>query len=278
MAANGNTAAVELIAGNDGSLARLVATAITLSTQSGGQRIDVLKLIGTVAYFAGPVYIGNNIRIDPSVPGIVFDNGSAAAVLGIGYGANKDLVMWLGPSMDPSQMTKANAHFYFGTDATAFFGGAIRAGTLSNSVQGTSVDSAATTTLGPFGTNGGAITVPWSYSYTRVGSRSGRQTVSGAPSATITLYRTITGQAEQQVSQFNVAGQSSAEYDGENQKTDFTESMSGSATFSDNVGGTQNRTYRIAISNRVVSTFNGTTYNNQADGVTQTLSITSSEG
>ena len=248
------------------------------NSRPGGPLVAVLTLVGGLAYFANAVFVGRNIRIDPTVPGLVVDNGSAAIVLGDGFGSNRDLFFWAGPSMATGNMTRSNARMYIGTDATAFFGGAIRAGTLSNSVQGTSVDPAATTTLGPFGTNGGAITVPWSYSYTRLGSRSGRQTVSGAPSATITLYRTITGQAEQQVSQFNVSGQSSAEYDGENQKTDFTESMSGSATFSDNVGGTQNRTYRVAISNRVISTFNGNTYNNQADGQTQTLSITSSEG
>ena len=278
VAANGNAAAVELIAGNDGSLARLVATAITLSTQSGGQRIDVLKLIGTVAYFAGPVFVGTNMRLDPSVPGLIIDNGSAAIVLGNSFGANGDLFFWAGPSMATGQMTKANARMYFGTDATAFFGGAIRAGTLSNSVQGTSIDPAATTTLGPFGTNGGAITVPWSYSYTRVGNRAGRNTVSGSPSATITLYETITGQAERQVGQLNVSGQATAGYEAENNVTGFTESMSGAATFTDSVGGTQNRTFRIAISNRVQATFNGSAYQGQADGVTQTLSITSSEG
>lgn len=54
--------------------------------------------------------------------------------------------------------------------------------------------------------------------------------------------------------------------------------MSGSATFSDNAGGMQKRSHQVAISNRVISMFNGNTRNHQADGGTQTLSIASSEG
>ena len=264
--------------GQAGSAIAIAADYISLYNRAAGSIIKALQVIGGNVYVANRLYVGSTIYLDPAIPAIVFDNGSAAFALGTRLGANADMIAWFGPSQPVTSMTRTNAAFYLGTDGTAFFSGAIRAGKLYNSIQGTDSGASAQTTLGPFGTQGGTITVPWSYSWYRTGQRVGNQSASGSTSVTVTLYRTAAGQAEQQVDQLNVTGQTTAEFDGEYNNTLFTETMSGSKTFSDTYGGTLNRTYRVQISNRVITTFNGSTYQNKPDGIQQTLGLVSSEG
>jgi hypothetical protein len=64
---------------------------------------------------------------------IVFNGGGYMKVIGIGFGANANLLEWFGPSLaSVGQCTKANAIDYQAIDGTAFFGGNILITTGAN--------------------------------------------------------------------------------------------------------------------------------------------------
>ncbi|MHB8286372.1 MAG: hypothetical protein ACYDD1_17100, partial [Caulobacteraceae bacterium] len=278
IAASGSTpAVVQLLSGDGTSLAKFMAAAITLTNVMGsGAMVDVLTLVDGLAYFAGKVFIGSTIYLDPSVPALIVNTGSAALAIGGPFGSD-NLIFWFGPAIAPASMTKANATIFFDAAGDARFTGSISAGTLSNSIQGTDTSTTATTTLGPFGTDGNPITIAWSYTYRRNGSRSpGSSTVSGVPTATVTLYQTVEGGAETAVASQNISGSTSAIDTGDGYAV-LSETLSMSSTFTDSLGGTANRTYRVAVSNRVSATFGGSTYNGQADHLAQNISIVTSE-
>lgn len=74
--------------------------------------------------------IGSQWNLAPGGGRIVLDTGSHMKVIGVGFGANSDLIEWYGPKMAITACTKANAITYVGTDGSAYFGGTLRAGTV----------------------------------------------------------------------------------------------------------------------------------------------------
>jgi len=259
-AAGGQEAKAELTAGNDGSLIRLVASKLALATNSGGVPYDILSIIGTVVRFSRPVEI--------SV-------GSATLCLGPGFGASNDLLMWFGPAVAQSAMTKGNATFWMDTGGAAYFGGALLSGTLSNSSTGTETNVPVSNTLGPFGTNGNPIGVNWSYTWTRQGYRTGNSTPSGGFSAVVRLYRTIAGGAETLVDTKTVTGSISYEYDAGEGITSFLETASQGFTYTDTAGGTQARTYRVEVASR--SSYSVPGGSSTLDGIVQRYGIATRE-
>lgn len=98
---------------------------------------------------------------------VIFNNGVVMRVQGVGFGADGDLISWFGPTMPIADCSRANATSYEATDGDAYFGGSLSAGLLRNSATGTLLEANASVQLGPFRSDGGPITVVFTYSYTR---------------------------------------------------------------------------------------------------------------
>lgn len=85
---------------------------------------------------------------------IIFDNGTYMKVQGIGFGSNNQFIEWFGPSVaDFTQCTEANSISYLKTDGSAYFGGTLNAGTITNSTR-TTLASQTSLDLGPFSSSG----------------------------------------------------------------------------------------------------------------------------
>lgn len=108
--AGGDPFDVLLKAGPDGSLARIIATALVLGNIVGGNSVEVLKLIGGEAYFSAPVSTtisGRRLTIGP------------------GFGVSGGLVLWFGPSgTATATMSRTNGYFALGTDGKVYYGNA----------------------------------------------------------------------------------------------------------------------------------------------------------
>ena len=95
---------------------------------------------------------------------VVLDTGTYMKVMGLGFGSSNQFVEWYGPKMALNLCTEANAVAYLKVDGSAYFGGSLSAGILSNSIVNSNIGVyPQSTTLGPFGTNGGSKTVVLSY-------------------------------------------------------------------------------------------------------------------
>lgn len=277
---------VQAIAGS--ALAGIRAKANSTGGSQIGMIADSIALFNTVLGVAqevftasgGNIFIKNNLSLGalgeillvPSLPAIIWTIGSAKLV--IGKLPNDSMILWFGPSMSYTAMTKSNATIWADTNGNAYFGGSIIAGALSNSRQGTDTSVGASTSVGPFATLGHAITVAWSYTFTRSGRQTAGSPLPANPSATIRLYRTIGTGGEVLVDTMSVTGGSTAV---ENGPSDWfvSEQMSGSSTFTDTVGGLDARTYRIEVYARTTGSRPGSTIG--TTNVSQRYSIVTSE-
>ncbi|MET4683678.1 TipJ family phage tail tip protein [Brevundimonas faecalis] len=128
--AGGDPFEVSLRADASGSLAMITATALRFRNILGGAAVDVLKLIGGAAHFAGEVFIGalGQIKIDPSLGAIIWNKDSTRLVIGAGIGAGgQNLLAWFGANtVAPAAMTKANASFFLSSDAPGIGGNNLR--------------------------------------------------------------------------------------------------------------------------------------------------------
>ena len=287
-AAGGNLAQLKIRADSTGSLAGLVAQAVSFANTINGSIVEVMKIIGGSVYITGKLFMGaaGQIELDPTYPLILWKFGNAR--LAIGQLPNDGLFFWFGSggSTAITAMRKNNAKVWFDTNGNSYWGGSIVAGTISNSGQGSLITVPASFTLGPFGTNGGPITVVWSYDYSRTGKRWGNQTggVTGQTTALVRFYRKIGSAAETLIDSMTVTGSFNSYYDAEpvpgqpsgtQGQTFFTEYMGGSRTYTDNAGGTQQRTYRVEVVTRSLRYVPGDS--NQLDDQRQAYGITSSE-
>lgn len=98
---------------------------------------------------------------------IIFNTGAYMQVQGIGFGANRDLVSWYGPTMAIDQCSRANAIDYKTTDGRAYFGGGLSADTLKASNASPDLAGNAQVVVGPFGSNGGVVRIIANWSYDR---------------------------------------------------------------------------------------------------------------
>jgi predicted outer membrane repeat protein len=191
-------------------------------------------------------------------------------VTGAPFGSSSQFIEWYGPYFASlSSCTEANAVYYLKTNGSAYFGGTLSAGTLTNKGETSDLSASAQITVGPFGTNGDPKVVTLSYYFTGnwtqfQGSSTG--TGGGAISATVKLYRKIGAGSETEVATLNVSGTYEYETDGEPYPNGtyarfWSQSMSGSASYTDNDASLSDRTYRAAITAR--STAFGTGTNSQ---------------
>lgn len=202
--------------------------------------------------------IGSQWNINNSNGRIVLDTGTHMKVIGVGFGANGDLVEWYGPKMPISSCSKANGVTWTDTSGNAYFGGNLKAGTLYNAARTTNTAPNAEVVLGPFDTLGQPKTVVVSYSFNKSDvsntlSQQGFTHAGGTPAATIELYRRINGGPETLIATWTFTGDFviSNEPDGPDDATQF---ISGSRTYTDNTGASQ-ITYRAVIASRTLATF-----------------------
>ena len=283
-----NFAKLKVFADRSGSIAELVAQAISFANTVAGQTVEVMRLVAGSVFISGPLYIGPNkeIELNPisSHPHIAIKVGSGR--MAFGRLPNDGLIYWFGSSQEVVNMRKNNATEWRDSSGSAYFGGSIIAGTISNSGHGSLLGVPASFTLGPFGTNGGPINIVWSYDYSRLGRRWGNQTggVTGQTTALVRFYRKIGGAAETLIDSMTVTGNFNAYYEpepvpgqptGTIGQTIFTEYMGGSRTYTDNAGGTEQRTYRVEVVTRSLKYVPGDS--NQSDAQSQKYGITSSE-
>lgn len=104
---------------------------------------------------AGDLYMGTGR--------IIADTGTYMRVLGTGFGVSNQFIEWFGPKMAINLCSPTNAIQYLKTNGDAYFGGSLSAGTLTNKNSTTTVSTTAEVTVGPFGSNGGAITQTMSF-------------------------------------------------------------------------------------------------------------------
>lgn len=181
---------------------------------------------------------------------IVLDTGTHMKVIGVGFGANNDLVEWYGPKMEIAACTKANAITYVGMDGSAYFGGSLKAGTLYNAQRTTNTQVPTEVICGPYATNGKAKTIVISYSFSEQWRYSqmdqGGYSYSGTPYADIEIYRTVAGGTETRITTVRFTGdcQYLNEFDGPDSATI---SIGGSYTYTDNDPALGDRTYRAKI-------------------------------
>ena len=135
---------------------------------SVGQLSAITADMGTV--FAG--MIRNNAgstQFDVTNGRIIFNNGSVMKVSGSGFGTNNQFIEWFGPALSNiNQCSESNATSYLRNDGSAYFGGALLAGTLRNTNATSVLTNNASTTIGPFGSNGNQIVVNASWSWSSV--------------------------------------------------------------------------------------------------------------
>lgn len=267
-----------------GSEIGMVADGIALFNTILGVAEEVLKASGGNVYIRKKLILGGlgEIEFDPSIPAMVITVGSSR--LCFGKIPNDGLVFWFGPSQATANMRKSNATIWMDTAGNAYWGGRIVAGTISNSIRGSNTGVPVSVSVGPFSTNGNPITIVWSYDYIRVARRYGNQTASGATNATVRLYQKVGTGAETLVDTRVITGTTTSFYDAEPIPgqpsgtigyTAFTESKGGSYTYTDNLGGTAQRTYRVEVVARTDTGYGGIAYG--ADQTTQGYGITTSE-
>ncbi|CAM3686961.1 hypothetical protein PMAG_a0396 [Pseudoalteromonas mariniglutinosa NCIMB 1770] len=193
-----------------------------------------------------------------------------------GFGPD-NLWYWYGPRIlsdglpNLNALTKANAIEWKDVSGNIYISGSITAGTLSTSKQTTDLSASAAVAIGPFGSNGGIITIKLSYSVFALSTEADNvcpinftSNVSVAlekknPSGTWSLVDTLTASAS-----------TLCDYESEHNQSYTTTSMFGSLTYTDNDMNTANREYRARILSRG-------TYHTQSNFTRQSISLISSE-
>lgn len=267
------------IAANAITATNIAANAITADKVSAGS-ITAAKLsvtdLSSITANVGTLTAGtirnsaDTFRVDVTNGRTITTTGSFMKVTGAPFGSSSQFIEWYGPYFASlSSCTEANATYYLKTNGSAYFGGTLSAGTLTNRGETSDLSASAQITVGPFGTNGDSKVVTVSYAYNGnwtqfQGSSTG--SASGSISATVKLYRKIGSGSETEVATLNVTGTWSYEtdsepYPGGTYARFWTQAMSGSATYTDADASLADRTYRAAITAR--STQFGTGNNSQ---------------
>lgn len=303
---NGHVTGFELLGGGGTSSFIVTVTNFAVVDPSGGSPFTPFQILGGVVYIKSAAI--QNLQVDKLISGtasaswtqngditvgtgkVIFNNGSVMKIQGLGFGSSNQFLEWYGPTMSLSSCNESNGYMWFKLNGDSYFGGALRAGTLTTSIQNPAVSATAEVETPVFGSNGGTITVTMSFSYTsyRRNSYSPSQgssfaaekaTISPAPTNTgggsdywmsgpnagsntvIQLYRSINGGAYSLVGTYNYG--SSWRWDGERPNgvdpgwAELRDSIGGSITYTDPTNSTQNRQYKAVITSRPVQTTTG---------------------
>lgn len=128
-AAGGNPAQLKIRADSTGSLAALVAQAVSFSNTISGTVVEVMRIIGGDVFITGKLFIGTakQITFDPAIPALVFtpSGGTVKMLYGAGFGSGSNCTMWFGPtSVANGSITRTNGYWAFGTDGKVYYGNA----------------------------------------------------------------------------------------------------------------------------------------------------------
>ncbi len=293
---NGQVTGVQLLNGTGGSTFDVVADRFRVIAP-GATAKTIFEVTPTYVRFTGRLVADDLMggvldRGDLQVGSarIVFDNGSVMRVQGTGFGTSNQFVDWFGPRTAGGAINlcaESNATFYLRTDGAAYFGGSLTAGTLTTRANTSSLSASAEATTAVFGSNGGLITVVFSWSYqsglltnypaTSPGltAFNGRVSAYSATSddgeyyngslaiggtATIELWRSIGGGVSTLADTLNVSGGMAyftgfkpivGDHAGWGQETYVYQA---SRTFYDPSMSVSNRQYRVALIGRSIST------------------------
>lgn len=197
--------------------------------------------------------------IDLNGQTITINNGAFMKVLGDGFGSANQFIEWYGPSQASLlNCTETNAIAYLKTNGSAFFGGALLAGKLTNAAQSTILDTTNVTTLGPYSSNGGLITITyslvWSGRNNYAGNSAGVSQYNAAtkigPSAVLVLSRSVNGAAFVDVLTININNGTFLANPPSVVDVSpgfYSQFMSGSGTFVDNLNVAQTRAYKLRV-------------------------------
>jgi hypothetical protein len=246
------------IAANTITGSNIEAGSITAALLSVSQLSAITANLGSITAGFMESSSGNMI-IDLNGQTIQFNNGAYMKVTGDGFGSSNQFIEWYGPTQSSlSNCTEANAIWYLKTTGTAFFGGSLLVGRLTNSVQATVLSTSNVADLGPFSSNGGQITITYSLVWqgtttfpgTSAGLSSYNATAKQNPSAVLVLSQSINGAAFTDVLTINITNGSfiaNAPIPVDVEPGFYTQFMSGSGTFVDNHDVAQSREYKLRV-------------------------------
>ncbi len=254
----GDVAGVRFLNGIAGPALDPIQKILRMANDSNGQVVEVLRHIGGNIHILNSLFLGASMALDPSIPALVIQAGSARAVVGVAFGANSDLVMWFGPSsVAVGAMTQANATFCLTTAGGGRFRDSLLIGDLSNSIQTSDTGSGASVILGPFGTNGAQKSVTLSYSAEwHQTEASGGLSWSRPVSATLVVERSLDGGVTwtQVGSTLNVSGYVDRVAQPSPEDSYFTGGMGGSVTITDTNASMSDFRYRGRLTSRTLDT------------------------
>jgi hypothetical protein len=285
-----NTIAGDRILANSITGDRLAASTITSDKIAAGQivaaQIAVTEL-SAIAANMGTVTAGllrnpgSTAQFDLNNGRIVFIAGSAMKVIGAGFGTSGQFLQWFGPRPsgdNPNLCSEATAVSYEKTNGSAYFGGTLVSGTITNSGQTTDTSASATITIGDFLTNGNLKTITLSYDWHRDNrADAGTGSISGTGTVSVLLEKSVnSGGAWTTLTTLNLTGSGQVIVDGDPGVKDvLIYNTSGSVTVTDNSAATPFMRLRATIIARTLPTFNGS--NQTAANITQRVAIISSE-
>ena len=156
--------------------------------------------------------------------------------------------MWAGAGVK----NDVNAIFYLKRTGAGYFGGALTAGALRTAVTSPEINPNAQLINGPFGSNGGLITVICSFDWRRsLGSTRAKYTAgAGSTQAVVRLYRGLAGAAADTLlstSTFTgppAAIENTLNFD---EPSTCNLSVTGAFTFTDDAHSTADHTYRVTV-------------------------------
>jgi hypothetical protein len=253
------------IAANAITATNISANAVTADKVSAGS-ITAAKLsvssLDAISANVGTLTAGvirntaDTFRVDVSNGRTIATTGSYMKVTGAPFGSSSQFIEWYGPyQANLANCTESNATYYLKTNGTAYFGGALLAGVLKNSVQGTNLTSANEAILGPISTNGGNITLTMALDFlgdddfpgTTQGLTDYNATTKQNPTFTVVLSRKIGTGSYTDVATFNFTGSNFglAPIPSLSEAGYYQQSAGGSGTYTDTSGGTTDKTFKL---------------------------------
>lgn len=110
---------------------------------------------------------------------IILNTGTSMLAIGVGFGAQNDLLLWYGPTMALTDCSRSNARMHLPTVGQAYFGGGLSAGSKSTPGETMSLSADAAATVAWFGSDGRPVQYVWVRDHRqgrRLRRRSGRPT------------------------------------------------------------------------------------------------------
>jgi hypothetical protein len=194
-----------------------------------------------------------------------------------GFGSNDQFIEWFGlkylvnGEINYAALNESNAITYLKVNGSAYFRGSMIVGELTTSLSTSDTSPTANVEIGPFGSNGGSITVNCSVALNFLDPTVGRYTnarITYDPTCTLVLEEMV-GASWSTLQSVNFVGSGYFE----DNKREY-QTLSEAFTFTINGGSTANRTLRIRMVNRDIKT----TRKSGAYALSQRISILTSEG